>query len=282
MSKTARLRPWCLFLPRNTEEVASAMKTLSNAGNGAGNWHIAIRSGGVSSVGGNNIADGVTVDLSMMNSSHYDNETNIASLEPGDRWSKAYADLEEQGVVVVGGRDANVGVGGLFLGGGTSFFTGTKGFACDNVVNYQVVLPNGTVVNANETSNSDLWRALKGGGSNFGVVTRFDVEAMPTRKILHQLRYVPSNYSSIVVDTLIDFSRHDESMGENALVVLHMYEKSMGEDPVIGAIHVNTAGDVGARTSFDKIQQIPAIYNVTKLQTMADAASSSTLGKGGW
>jgi FAD/FMN-containing dehydrogenase len=58
--------------------------------------------------------------------------------------------------------------------GGLSFFSSREGFICDNVVNYQVVLSSGKVVNANENENADLWVALRGGGNNLGIVTRFD------------------------------------------------------------------------------------------------------------
>jgi hypothetical protein len=59
--------------------------------------------------------------------------------------------------------------------GGVSFFSGRYGFACDNVFNFEVVLASGATVNANATSNPTLYRALKGGSNNLGVVTRFDV-----------------------------------------------------------------------------------------------------------
>lgn len=52
--------------------------------------------------------------------------------------------------------------------GGLSYFSGTEGFSADTVKNYEVVLGNGTVVNANAVENPDLWWALKGGGNNFG------------------------------------------------------------------------------------------------------------------
>lgn len=45
---------------------------------------------------------------------------------------------------------------------------------CDNVINFEIVLASGEIVDANETHYSDLYKALKGGGNNFGVVTRFD------------------------------------------------------------------------------------------------------------
>ena len=62
----------------------------------------------------------------------------------------------------------DVGVGGLLLGGGLSFLSAQHGLACDNVVNYEVVLADSTIVNANENSNTDLFWALKGGGNQFG------------------------------------------------------------------------------------------------------------------
>jgi FAD/FMN-containing dehydrogenase len=176
-----------VVLPRNTEEVSKALTALVNVNPGAGDWHIAVRSGG-HSLTGNNIENGVTIDLGMMNSSNFDASTNTASIQPGGRWAKAYADLEELGVVVTGGRDGGVGVGGLLLGGGYSFFSGHMGMACDSIVNYEVVLANGTVVNANVDENADLWLALKGGSGNFGIVTRFDMMAFPTRELLYETR----------------------------------------------------------------------------------------------
>ena len=59
--------------------------------------------------------------------------------------------------------------------GGLSYFSYARGFVCDNVVNYEVVLASGEIVNANAETNEDLWIALRGGGNNFGIVTRFDV-----------------------------------------------------------------------------------------------------------
>lgn len=55
-----------------------------------------------------------------------------------------------------------------------SFHTNAHGFACDTVTNFEIVLANGTVVNANSTSNPDLFKAQKGGSGNLGFVTRID------------------------------------------------------------------------------------------------------------
>lgn len=62
-----------------------------------------------------------------------------------------------------------MGVGGLLLGGGLSFLSAQYGLACDNVVEYEVVLADSTIVKANSRSNTDLFWALKGGGNQFGM-----------------------------------------------------------------------------------------------------------------
>lgn len=63
--------------------------------------------------------------------------------------------------------------------GGISFYLGQRGFACDNVVNMEVVLADGSIVNANALQRPDLFGALKGGSNNFGIVTRFDLKTHP-------------------------------------------------------------------------------------------------------
>jgi FAD/FMN-containing dehydrogenase len=111
----SRLRPWCLVQPENTEQVSTVVTALLGAGNGAGDWHIAVRSGGHSLPSSNNIVDGVTIDLGKMNDATYDSNTSLASIQPGGRWEDVYAKLLKYDVMVAGGRDGDVGVGGFFL-----------------------------------------------------------------------------------------------------------------------------------------------------------------------
>lgn len=94
-----------------------------------------------------------------------------------------YKFLEPKGLIVSGGRLAPIGVPGLLLGGGISFYGNQYGFSCDSVINYEIVLADGSVANANSKENSDLFLALKGGSSNFGIVTRFDVQTYSSPKI---------------------------------------------------------------------------------------------------
>jgi FAD/FMN-containing dehydrogenase len=67
----------------------------------------------------------------------------------------------------------------LSITGGISYFSPRKGFACDNVKNFEIVLFSGLKVNANAKDHSDLWLALRGGSNNFGIVTRYDLITVP-------------------------------------------------------------------------------------------------------
>ncbi|KAL9069709.1 MAG: hypothetical protein Q9157_006059 [Trypethelium eluteriae] len=168
--------PDCIVIPENREDVAIAVRTIVDS-NKSSLCKFAIRGGGHTSWNGSsNLDNGVVIDMRRLTSVKWDADEKVASVGAGSTWENVYHSLQEHGVTVVGGRAAAVGVGGLILGGGISYFSGRKGFACDNVLNYEVVLGDGRIVNANAQENSDLWRVLKGGSNNFGIVTRFDME----------------------------------------------------------------------------------------------------------
>lgn len=109
---------------------------------------------------------------------------SVARVGAGASWLDVYAFLDPLNKTVAGGRNGAVGVGGLTLGGGISYFSPQVGWTCDTLVNAEIVLPSGKLVNANHTSHADLFRALKGGMNNFGVVTRLDFETLPISEIL--------------------------------------------------------------------------------------------------
>lgn len=120
-----------------------------------------------------NIQGGFTIDLRQL--ADIEIKEGFVSVGAGARWGKIYEAVQEKGLAVTGSRSAPGGVGGLALSGGLSFFSSREGFICDNVVNFEVVLSSGQIINANAGENADLWVALRGGGNNLGVVTRFDL-----------------------------------------------------------------------------------------------------------
>ncbi|KAI0127580.1 FAD binding domain-containing protein [Xylariales sp. AK1849] len=173
-SANAALHPWCMVLPASTADVSKVAQVITKY-----QCPFGMRSGAHSAFkGSNGVENGITVDLGYLNTTTYDEQTSIASIQPGSNWGNAFTALDAYNVTVAGGRASVVGVGGFTTGGGYSFHSGSHGFACDNVVNYEIVLANGSVVNANSEENSDLWKAQKGSSGNFGFVTRVDMSTI--------------------------------------------------------------------------------------------------------
>lgn len=136
-SVAAQLRPWCLIQPQDAAEVSKAVVALKNA-NKTEQCQFAVRSGGHTVwPGANNIENGVTIDLGLINTTtNFGNGT--AGVGAGSRWGSVYETLAKDNLMIVGGRASSVGVGGFLLGGGNSFYSPRKGLACDNVGQYEV------------------------------------------------------------------------------------------------------------------------------------------------
>ncbi|EPE31845.1 FAD-binding protein [Glarea lozoyensis ATCC 20868] len=173
-----KVHPACIISPNSTLEVSAIINSIREH-----NATFAIRSGGHAlNAGAANIENGVTINLRAMNALTTDAAGARVYIGPGLKWTEIYARLDRLGLVIPGGRDGDVGVGGLLTGGGISFFSGRFGWACDSVDNFEVVVASGAIINANAYENSDLFQALKGGSNNFGIVTRFDVRAFPLKE----------------------------------------------------------------------------------------------------
>lgn len=83
--------------------------------------------------------------------------------------------------------------------GGLSFFSPRFGFVCSNILSYDIVLASGTATVASESTNPDLWRALKGGSNNFGIVTRFTAYCFPSTKIWSGFLYLSASQTAEVL-----------------------------------------------------------------------------------
>ena len=165
-------RSSCLFQPTSAQHVAGALNILTRT-----RAKFAVRGGGHMPVPeAAAIKDGVLISTELLNLRELSKDKTLAKLGPGNRWGDVYAWISSNDLAVAGGRYGPVGVPGLLLGGGISYFGSKRGWSVNSLRNAQVVLANGTIVNANAKENPDLLWALKGGSSNFGIVTRFDVE----------------------------------------------------------------------------------------------------------
>lgn len=275
-SASSRLKPWCIVQPQNTDEVAKAIVALKDAGVG----DFAVRSGGHSHwSGGSNIQDGVTLDLGHLNAVTYNAETKLASIGPAGKWSEVYKQLEDQGVMVAGGRDGNVGVGGFMTGAGNSYFTGKHGFACDSLINAEVVLADGSVVHANKDTNPDLWKALKGGSGNLGIVTRFDMAAFPNREIWGGMRASAKTESEGLIQALINFTDKNHEKPETAFIINFTYMPHMVPDVIVAHVMVDTDGKE-EDPIFDGARKVPELFSDIKKRPMSGIAADYVLPHG--
>jgi FAD/FMN-containing dehydrogenase len=138
---------------------------------------LGVRGGGHSVAGSAIVEAGVVADLGPMRDVTIDPVRRIAHVGGGAQWQDLDGPALRHGLAVPGGVYGDTGVGGLTLGGGIGFLMGIGGLTCDNLIGARVVLADGRVVEAAE--DPDLLWALRGGGGNFGVVTRFDLALHP-------------------------------------------------------------------------------------------------------
>ncbi|KAI1393264.1 FAD-binding domain-containing protein [Hypoxylon trugodes] len=168
----AALKPSCIIFPKVADEVAAIVKVLNN-----NTENFAIKSGGHNPNNGwSSVQGGPLISTQKLKQVILDQETGIAKVGPGQRLDSISAELQGTGWTFVGGRIGNTGVGGLVLGGGLSYMSAQYGWAASSVLEYEIVLANGTIATASATQNADLFRALKGGGNNFGIITTYTLQ----------------------------------------------------------------------------------------------------------
>ncbi|ORY68846.1 uncharacterized protein BCR38DRAFT_424491 [Pseudomassariella vexata] len=265
-SVSAQLRPNCVIQPQSAEEVSLTVTTLV----GDSGCQFAVRSGGHTTwAGANNIENGVTIDLGDMNTTTFHPENSTVTILPGSRWLQVYQTLDAIGMTVPGGRAGTVGVAGLVTGGGNSFYSAQTGMVCDAVVNYEVVLASGEIIYANNDANPDLFRALKGGSGNFGIVTRFDMEAFEASKLWGGATMYNKTYSDQLLDAMVDFTDHVVDDQLSSSIIFWTYQPAL-LDTVVLAAYENTAGEV-APPAFDKYMAIPAnISSTMRITNISD------------
>ncbi|HEX2193116.1 MAG TPA: FAD-binding oxidoreductase [Acidimicrobiales bacterium] len=146
---------------------------------------IAVRGGGHSIPGLSVCDDGMMIDLQPMKAIEVDPVQRVARAGAGVVWRELDQATQEHGLAVTGGEVSDTGIAGLTLGGGFGWLKRTCGLACDNLLEAEVVTADGRVVTASPDEHPDLFWALRGGGGNFGVVTRFTYRLHPVGPMLY-------------------------------------------------------------------------------------------------
>ena len=166
--------PGAIAQCRTVADVVAAIRFARAEG-----LHISVRGGGHSVAGMAVCQDGLMIDLSQMKQITVDPEARELTAQPGVLWAELDVAAEAHGLATTGGQISHTGIAGLTLGGGLGYLMGKFGTVCDNLLSVEVVTAAGELVVASEQQNPELFWAMRGAGSNFGVVTQFRYRLHP-------------------------------------------------------------------------------------------------------
>lgn len=271
-SSCAALTPNCIMFPKSADEVSAIVKALN------GNVEtFAIKSGGhnpnnyFSSVKG-----GPLISTQKMDKVILDPVTGIARVGPGIRLDEIARELQGTGWTYVGGRIGNTGVGGLMLGGGLSYLSTQYGWAATAVLEYEIVLANGTIATASATQNPDLFKALKGGGNMFGIVTTYVLQTYRQGNVwggnLVFLR--TPEVDAKLLQAVRDFTDYNEDPKAAVIVTAERSTVSVIDSWIIFLFYDGVVVPEGTFANFTDVGPPPTL-NTCRVQTYAELIGGS-------
>ena len=163
-------RPGAIVRVANVADVQRVIAVARDGG-----YELAVRSGGHSIAGYSTTDGGIVLDLRSMSGVEIDADARIARVETGATALQVTKAAAEHGLVIGFGDSGSVGVGGITLGGGIGFLVRKHGLTIDSLVGAEIVTADGRHLRVDAEHHPDLFWAIRGGGGNFGVVTRLEL-----------------------------------------------------------------------------------------------------------
>jgi FAD/FMN-containing dehydrogenase len=161
-------RPAAVVRPTSAEEVAQVVTLAAESGS-----ELAVRSGG-HSLAGHSVSDGgIVLDLAELTALDIDLEGRTAWAQSGLTAGAYSAQVGEHGLATGFGDTGSVGIGGITLGGGVGFLVRKHGLTIDSLLAAELVTADSQILEVDDEHHPDLFWAIRGGGGNFGVATRF-------------------------------------------------------------------------------------------------------------
>lgn len=184
--------PAAIVRVADAADVATALRyTFEN------DLDFSIRSGGHSAPGFGVVDDAVVIDMRGLNGIDIDLKTRTLWAESGLTAVELSAAVGEHGLAIGFGDTGSVGIGGITLGGGVGYLSRNHGLTIDSLLAAEVVTADGETIIVDEHQYPDLFWAIRGGGGNFGVVTRFKYALQPVDRILGGLLLLPATPETI-------------------------------------------------------------------------------------
>jgi FAD/FMN-containing dehydrogenase len=167
-------RPAAIVCPADAREVARTVAAARESG-----LELAVRGGGHSQAGHGASEGGIVLSLAAVAGLDVDAGRGVARAGGGLTAGAVTAAAAPHGLAAGFGDTPSVGIGGLTLGGGAGYLVRKHGLTIDHLLGAQVVTADGSILEVDADHHPELFWAIRGGGGNFGVVTRFDYRLHP-------------------------------------------------------------------------------------------------------
>ncbi|KAF5680607.1 FAD-binding domain-containing protein [Fusarium heterosporum] len=247
------LKPRCFFQPHCAEELSRALTLCARE-----QCLFGVKSGGHGHFAGqSSIEGGIQFDLVKLKVLQIKRDEGTVLVGPGNTWGSVYETLQKEGLIVVGGRSANVGVGGYLIGGGISFYAARYGWGIDNVRSFEIVLANGRIVHASSENEPNLYRALRGGGSNLGIITAFELEAFPYNGMWGGRTMLDPIHVRQAIAAYAGFVRKQEDNPKGHTIFIATYD----EGPLRLLQYMVYTEPQSDLPMFDELRKVPAVQS---------------------
>jgi FAD/FMN-containing dehydrogenase len=179
--------PSLIVQAAGADDVATVVTLAHDSGQ-----ELAVRSGGHSPAGHGVTDGGIVLDLGALRALEIDAEARTAWAQPGLTAGEYTTAAAERGLATGFGDTASVGIGGITLAGGVGYLVRKHGLTIDDLLAAEVVGADGRLLRADADSHPELFWAIRGGGGNFGVVTRFQFRLHPLAQVVGGMLLLPA------------------------------------------------------------------------------------------
>jgi FAD/FMN-containing dehydrogenase len=179
--------PAVIIRPADATEVAQVVALARDTG-----LELAVRSGGHSLAGHSTTNGGIVLDLSQMKALDIDLERRTAWAQTGLTSGEYTTAMGAHGLTTGFGDTGSVGIGGITLGGGIGYLVRKHGLTIDNLLAAELVTPDGRLLRTDAETQPELFWAIRGGGGNFGVATRFRFRLHPVDTVVGGMLILPA------------------------------------------------------------------------------------------
>jgi FAD/FMN-containing dehydrogenase len=222
-------RPAVIVRAADADDVSRVVSVAAEAG-----LELAVRSGGHSVAGHSTTEGGIVLDLSEMRALEIDPGSRTAWVEPGLTTGEYSVVANEHGLATGFGDSGSVGIGGITVGGGVGYLVRKYGLTIDDLLAADVVTADGQLLRVDEDNHPDLFWAIRGGGGNFGVVTRFKLRLHPVGTVVGGMLMLPAT-AEVIAGFIAAAEAAPEELSTIANVMPAMPMPGVPED-VVGTL----------------------------------------------